>query len=112
MEFCPFPPRYSRGAPVKQVVPAPQAKLRFFWGNRKDSLCGQARWPIFLGGTGNPEGPAWRESRGAPCRQGAGDVASLPCPRETAAEKEVSEPAPHGDRRSVRHGAKNAGAVV
>ena len=49
-----------------------------------------------------PEGPAWRESRGAPRRQGAGDIAGLPCPRETAVEKEVSEPRPNGNRRDAR----------
>jgi hypothetical protein len=65
-----------------------------------------------FGGTGNPEGPVWRESRGAPCRQGAGGVASLPCPRETAAEKEVSELLPQGNRRYAETEVEKGGAVV
>jgi hypothetical protein len=49
-----------------------------------------------------PEGPAWRESRGVRRRQGVGDVTNLPCARETAVEKEASEPRPNGNRRDAR----------
>jgi hypothetical protein len=41
-------------------------------------------------------------SRGALRRQGAGDVASLSCPRETAVENGVSELRPNGNRRDAR----------
>src|SRR5262249_36762802 len=60
----------------------------------------------------NPEGPAKRESRGVPRRQGAGDVASLPCPRGTAAERDYQNRSPHGNRRNARDEAENDCAVV
>ncbi len=55
-----------------------------------------------------PGGPR-SASRGAPCRQGAGDVANLQCPRETAAEKEVSERPAHANREAE---VEKGGAVV
>ena len=60
--------------------------------------------------SGNPEGRAWQESRGAPCRQGAGDVANLPCLRETAVEKEVSELHSNGNRRDATREVEKAAA--
>ena len=61
-----------------------------------------------------PEGPAWGESRGAPCRQGAGDVAGLPCPRERGRKRKyrnrvrmaIAETQDLRSRR--RHGGSNA----
>src|SRR5215472_13215473 len=65
-----------------------------------------------FGGTGNPEGLASWESRGARGRQGAGDVANLQCPRETAAERDYQNRSPHGNRRNARDEAEDDGAVV
>jgi hypothetical protein len=36
----------------------------------------------------------------------------VPCPRETAVEKGVSEPSPHGNRRNDKGEVKKGGAVV
>ncbi len=70
-------------------------------------------WPIFLGGTRNPGGLR-SGSRGAPRRQGAGVVTSLPCPRETAAEREVSELrlALDGERGDARAEVQEGSTVI
>ena len=110
--FSPFRPAFSRGT-MKQVVPAPQAKLRFFWGNRKDSLCGQGKMMANLFGRDRKPGGsrvAGKQRSAAPpgrrrCRQPA-------VPARTAAEKGVSEPSPHGNRRNDEGEVEKGGAVV
>ena len=74
---------------MKQVVPAPQAKLCFFRGNRKEKTSSEANGVVanLFGRDPKPRGLR-TGSRGALRRQGAGVVTSLPCPRETAAERE------------------------
>ncbi len=64
------------------------------------------------GNVGLDRDPAWRESRGALRRQGAGVVTSLPCPRETAAEREVSKLGPDGERGDARAEVQEGSTVI